>query len=1153
MAASAVFVGGRVWHEAADGSWQQGTVVGSLHQPAILHALRLRYGADTIYTCAGSILIAVNPFQPMPHLYGAHMMEQYRECVLGDLSPHVYAVAEDAYRQMRRDGRSQSILVSGESGAGKTETSKLLMQACGGPGSREGKGTRLYLAWAGGYSDGRRGGSRRSVEQQVLESNPLLEAFGNAKTLRNDNSSRFGKFTEIQFNAFGRISGAAIRTYLLERSRVVHVNDPERSYHVFYQLCDGASNAERAALHLAPAREFRYLAQSSCFELAGTSNADGYRRTRHAMAVVGIPEAEQDAVFRTVAAVLHLGNVEFVGVGGDSEASTVAPSAEAALACCAELLGVEAEGLRRTLTTRTRLTPDGAIVSPIGPGAAAHNRDALAKSLYSRTFDWLVDKINTSIGQDTSATSVIGVLDIYGFEQFKENDFEQFCINHANEALQQHFNQHIFKMEQAEYEREGIDWSYIDFVDNQDVLDLIEGRLGIIDLLDETCLLAKVRGASHEELASRLYTTPSIAGSVRFSKPKLSRTDFTVEHYAGAVTYRTDAFLDKNRDFVVAEHQALLGGSTQPFVAGLFPPDSSADASAAGGGRAPGGALSSYKFTSVASRFKRQLQGLMDALHHMEPHYIRCVKPNAASRPRAFDNAELRCGGVLEVARIAQAGYPARLPASDFLRRYRTLLPELATGPLPPRAPVVDLCRKILAGCGVEERQYQAGHTRMFFRSGVLDRLEEGLARAALCIQSTWRMTVARRMFLGLLAATIVVQACWRGKQARVLLAQMRKRHLQAVAAALCVQRTWRRCLRRREEAAVRLQRAEAEAAARVAAAQQQHVQPQQEQDSLQHIQHDFGLGAPDIRRVLGLWQEHGERFMAWWDEERRASSAVSAENSGQLLAQAAAAAEAQQVEVLQAHADQLEMGLAEAHAELALCQRAVASLLHAAAEAGESVVAAHAQQVLASMGGGSKHLAVVANAASPAGGQRQPGQRRSGASTAGRSSGFGPSQGLGPGEDDEISFMSLTDSEDLEGTAAAATLALSTSPTASSASHSEGMYAVSVLYHEFEKKHGLFDDDCAFIGEVRLGVSDAPGMDPDVELRRLVTRYQAWKAEFKKRLAATQAVLKQARRDGAAPRRQQQQPARTGSKTEGGSLTARILSHVKKQQPAHS
>ncbi|KAL4445379.1 hypothetical protein ABPG77_011204 [Micractinium sp. CCAP 211/92] len=745
------------------------TTMSYLNEPSVLWNLKTRYQTDDIYTYVSGILIAVNPFAPMPHLYGVHMMEQYRGLALGELSPHVYAIADEAFRLMRKERKSQSILVSGESGAGKTETSKLLMQ---------------YLAWMGGYKDGgRMGAGGRSVEQQVLESNPLLEAFGNAKTVRNDNSSRFGKFTEIQFNADGRISGAAIRTYLLERSRVVNVNDPERNYHVFYQLCEGASEAERAALRLKPAKAFRYLNKSTCFDLRGVSNAEEYRRTRRSMSVVGIPEGEQESVFRTVAAVLHLGNVEFGEATMDgAEGSAVVPAAEEHLAAAAALLGVDPEGLRKALTTRTRLTPDGAIVSPIDVPAAEDNRDALAKTLYSRTFDWLVDKINTSIGQDSGAASLIGVLDIYGFEQFKENDFEQFCINLANEKLQQHFNQHVFKMEQAEYEREAIEWSYIEFVDNQDVLDLVEARMGILDLLDETCRFPK---ASHEDFANKLYAAPSVKDSKRFSKPKLSRTDFTIEHYAGAVTYKTDNFLSKNRDFVVAEHQALLGASSEPFVRGLFPPDEDGGA---------GKAQSAYRFSSVGSRFKRQLGDLMDALHRMEPHYIRCIKPNSFNRPMDFENMnvlhQLRCGGVLEAVRISCAGYPTKMPLEDFIEHFWML--GLDAQQLDDRAYVKHILLGVLGQEG-----WQMGKTKVFLRAGKMAELDkrkmEVQHAAATAIQTAVRGYLARKHFARARAAAITIQAAARGMAAR-----SEARHLRRTRAATVIQAAARRWAARR-------------------------------------------------------------------------------------------------------------------------------------------------------------------------------------------------------------------------------------------------------------------------------------------------------------------------------------------------------------------
>lgn len=500
------------------------------------------------------------------------------------------------------------------------------------------------------------------------------------------------------------------------------------------------------------------------------------------MSIVGIPMEEQDAVFRAVAAVLHLGNIDFEDSG--DEAATVAPGEAAdALAAAADLLGVDSEGLRRILTTRTRQTPDGPIVSPIDVKAAEDNRDSLSKTLYSRMFDWLVDCINRSIGQDPSAASLIGVLDIYGFEQFAQNDFEQFCINLANEKLQQHFNQHVFKMEQAEYEREGIQWSYIEFVDNQDVLDLIEAKMGVLDLLDETCRFPK---ATHEDFAQKLYSNPAISGSKRFSKPRLAKSDFTIAHYAGEVTYRTENFLSKNKDFVVAEHQSLLGASSQEFVRALFPAEASAGADGAPNGRGGG---SSYKFSSVGSRFKRQLGDLMEALHTMEPHYIRCIKPNSFNRAMEFENSnvlhQLRCGGVLEAVRISCAGYPTKPRYEEFVDHFW----PLATNALEQSDS--ELTRHIVHSVlGPEGSQF--GKTRVFLRAGRMAELDkrrtEVLNSAATTIQRHVRGWMARLHYQRTRNAIIVIQAA-----ARALLARKLAQQLRANRAAIILQAAWRR------------------------------------------------------------------------------------------------------------------------------------------------------------------------------------------------------------------------------------------------------------------------------------------------------------------------------------------------------------------------
>nr|CAD1825783.1 unnamed protein product [Ananas comosus var. bracteatus] len=440
--------------EAPAGGVDDMTKLSYLHEPGVLQNLATRYELNEIYTYTGNILIAVNPFQRLPHLYDSHMMEQYKGAPFGELSPHVFAVADVAYRAMINEEKSNSILVSGESGAGKTETTKMLMR---------------YLAYLGG----RVATEGRTVEQQVLESNPVLEAFGNAKTVRNNNSSRFGKFVEIQFDKQGRISGAAIRTYLLERSRVCQISDPERNYHCFYLLC-AAPPEEIEKYKLGNPKSFHYLNQSNCYELVGVSDAHDYLATRRAMDVVGISAQEQDAIFRVVAAILHLGNIEFAKGQEIDSSIPKDDKSKFHLKMTAELLMCNPEVLEDALCKRVMITPEEIIKRTLDPLNATVSRDGLAKTIYSRLFDWLVDKINVSIGQDPDSKSLIGVLDIYGFESFKTNSFEQFCINYTNEKLQQHFNQHVFKMEQEEYTKEKIDWSYIEFVDNQDVLDLLE-------------------------------------------------------------------------------------------------------------------------------------------------------------------------------------------------------------------------------------------------------------------------------------------------------------------------------------------------------------------------------------------------------------------------------------------------------------------------------------------------------------------------------------------------------------------------------------------------------------------------------------------------------------------------------------------------------
>ncbi|RXH78457.1 hypothetical protein DVH24_001975 [Malus domestica] len=702
------------------------TKLAYLHEPGVLQNLKSRYCVNEIY---------------------------YKGVALGELSPHPFAIADAAYRQMINEGISQAILVSGESGAGKTESTKMLMR---------------YLAYMGGraVSEG------RSVEQQVLESNPVLEAFGNAKTVRNNNSSRFGKFVEIQFDQTGRISGAAIRTYLLERSRVCQVSDPERNYHCFYMLCS-APPEDVEKYKLGNPRTFHYLNQSNCYELDGVDDSEEYITTRKAMDVVGISSEEQDGIFRVVAAILHLGNVNFAK-GNESDSSEPKDdNSRFHLKTAAELFMCDEQSLEDSLCKRVMVTRDETIKKSLDPDSAAISRDALAKIVYSR----LVNKINNTIGQDPDSKYLIGVLDIYGFESFKTNSFEQFCINLTNEKLQQHFNQHVFKMEQEEYTKEEIDWSYIEFIDNQDVLDLIEKKPGgIIALLDEACMFPR---STHETFSQKLYQT--FKDHKRFNKPKLSPTDFTICHYAGDVTYQTEFFLDKNKDYVVAEHQALLSASKCPFVSGLFPP-------------LPEESAKQSKFSSIGSRFKQQLQSLLETLSAIEPHYIRCVKPNNQLKPAIFENSavlqQLCCGGVMEAIRISCAGYPTRKTFGEFTSRFKILAPEVLNGSVDE----VTACKKLLQK--VNLKGYQVGKTKVFLRAGQMAELDayrsEVLGRSASVIQRKVRSYLCRKKFVLLRLSAIQIQGLCRGQVARHRYENMRRE-----AASVIIQKYGRSYLSR--------------------------------------------------------------------------------------------------------------------------------------------------------------------------------------------------------------------------------------------------------------------------------------------------------------------------------------------------------------------
>ncbi|CAG00830.1 unnamed protein product, partial [Tetraodon nigroviridis] len=516
------------------------TALSYLHEPAVLHNLKVRFvDSKLIYTYCGIVLVAINPYESLP-IYGTDIINAYSGQNMGDMDPHIFAVAEEAFKQMARDERNQSIIVSGESGAGKTVSAKYAMR---------------YFATVSGSA------SEANIDEKVLASNPIMEAIGNAKTTRNDNSSRFGKYIEIGFDSRYRIIGANMRTYLLEKSRVVFQADEERNYHIFYQLCASSHLPEFKPLKLGSANEFLYTRQGGSPVIEGVDDTRELSTTRQAFALLGINESAQMGVFRVLAAILHLGNVEIRDK--DSDSSTIAPNNLHLMAFC-DLVGVTYQDMSHWLCHRKLKTATETYIKPLPRLQATNARDALSKHIYAKLFNWIVEHVNKALITSVKQHSFIGVLDIYGFETFEVNSFEQFCINYANEKLQQQFNMHVFKLEQEEYMKEQIPWTLIDFYDNQPCINLIEAKMGVLDLLDEECKMPK---GSDDSWAQKLYNTHLKTCSL-FEKPRMSNRAFIIQHFADKVEYQCEGFLEKNKDTVNEEQINVLKASKT--LPGLF-------------------------------------------------------------------------------------------------------------------------------------------------------------------------------------------------------------------------------------------------------------------------------------------------------------------------------------------------------------------------------------------------------------------------------------------------------------------------------------------------------------------------------------------------------------------------------------------------------
>nr|XP_034972859.1 unconventional myosin-IXb isoform X6 [Zootoca vivipara] len=816
----------------------------NLTEATLLENLKRRFLKQKIYTYAGSILIAINPFKFLP-IYNPKYVQMYESHQLGKLEPHIFAIADVAYHTMLKKHVNQCIVISGESGSGKTQSTNFLIHC-------------LTALSQKGYASG--------VERTILGAGPVLEAFGNAKTAHNNNSSRFGKFIQVNYLENGIVRGAVVEKYLLEKSRLVSQEKNERNYHVFYYLLLGVSEEERQEFHLKQPEDYFYLNQHNLKIEDGEDLKHDFERLKQAMEMVGFLPATKKQIFSVLSAILYLGNVTYKKrAAGRDEGLEVGPPE--VLDILSQLLKVKREILVEVLTKRKTVTVNDKLILPYSLSEAITARDSMAKSLYSALFDWIVLRINHALlnKKDMEESVVcfsIGVLDIFGFEDFNTNSFEQFCINYANEQLQYYFNQHIFKLEQEEYQSEGITWHNIDYTDNVACIHLISKKpTGLFYLLDEESnfphatsqtLLAKFK-QQHEDNKFFIGT------------PVLEPA-FIIQHFAGKVKYQIKDFREKNMDYMRPDIVALLRSSDSAYVRELIGMDPvavfrwatlraaiRAMAVFAEGGRqraqkmagvvrhgprVPLGELQQAntpiervyrksrgpkqrqaipknlldskslklivsmtlhdrttksllhlhkkkKPPSISAQFQTSLNKLLETLNKAEPFFIRCIRSNSEKRELLFDERlvlqQLRYTGMLETVRIRQSGYSAKFNFQDFVDQFQVLLPKSAKV---SKEEISALLTKLQLGAG----SYQIGKTKVFMKEAVRqvlqDTLHKEVIRKIIVLQSWLRMVLERKRFLRAHQAALTLQACWRSYCVR--------RALERENAALYIQSAWR-------------------------------------------------------------------------------------------------------------------------------------------------------------------------------------------------------------------------------------------------------------------------------------------------------------------------------------------------------------------------
>ena len=624
--------------------------------------------------------------------YTPALVAAYQGKSLGVLPPHIYAIADKSYRDMRNLSLSQSVMCSGESGAGKTESTKHLLR---------------YLTDSYGG-----GGDTEDLEQRILASNPFLEAFGNAKTTRNNNSSRFGKFIEIHFNRNSLVIGAHMLHYLLEKSRVIEQTNEERNYQVFYRICRGAPANMRQSLNLSEdCSQYEYLKHSMLCDIPFLDDVKDFAEMEKSMSDCGLSPEEKANVFRISAAVLHLGNI---GIEESGDGSGVKGESDQTLSGVAAMLGLDPDGMRKGLTTKLIVIGGESSDKGLSVKEAKFSLWALTKSLYSKLFDWIIDRVNLCFPfpQDKSV-NFIGILDIAGFEYFRKNSFEQFCINFCNEKLQQFFNERVLKDEQELYVKESIKFKEVEFVDNQDCIDLIEkDKEGILAILDDTSKMPRANDkmfaeALHKKHAKHFRLQSPRKSKMSYYKQLRDEEGFIIRHFAGAVCYNSEGFMDKNNDALTADLNEMVQASKDPFLRKMFE-------------RRPGepeikrGKLS---FVSLGTKFKKALDNLMEKLNTTRATFVRCIKPNQKMKPKIFEGAgvlsQLQCAGMVSVLDLMQGGYPSRTAFKELYDMYKAVLPP-ALAKLDPRT----FAKALFKALGLSEEDFQFGVSKVFFRPG---------------------------------------------------------------------------------------------------------------------------------------------------------------------------------------------------------------------------------------------------------------------------------------------------------------------------------------------------------------------------------------------------------------------------------------------------